>query len=93
MRGFKLAKNETYELESKLYEIDYCGFIAIPLTRMYRLLGKGNRSSGTWKALLDVWEEMGGERKRSDLHIFEAPHEMLVITRFSTEPVKKWSGE
>ena len=86
-----MARNENYEMESMLYEVEYHGFNVIPLTKVYRLLDKGNRAAGTWKALLDVWESTG--HRRSDLHISELPGALLLLTMIKTERVMKWAGE
>jgi|SRR5271155_5016934 len=89
-----MGKNENYELESLLYEIDYKGFTVIPLIKLYRLLGKGSRAAGTWRALLDVWEGMeGGARNRWDLYIFETPSQDVVITKFMTKRAGAMAGE
>ncbi len=86
-----MAKNEVYEMESLLYEVEYHGYKVIPLQKLYRLLTKGNRAAGTWKALLDVWVEIGQDRV--DLHIAELPGENLLLSKVRTEPVRKWAGE
>src|SRR5260370_39625562 len=86
-----MAKNEVYEMEALLYEVEYQGHIVIPLGKIYRLLNKGNRAAGTWKALLDVWEETGHDR--GDLHIAELPGENILLSKVRTEPVTKWAGE
>lgn len=79
------------ELESLLYDIDYHGFIALPLRKLYRLLGRGNRAAGTWAALLDAWEAIEGNR--GDLHIVELANETILITNVATEPVQQWAQE
>ena len=88
-----MGKNEIYELEALLYEIDHKGYVIIPLAKLYRLLSKGNRSPGTWKALLDVWEEMNGRRTRADLYIFESSQEELVISKFPGQSIQNWASE
>lgn len=87
-----MGKSEQYELESVLYEIDYHGFITIKRDRLYRLLGKGNRAAGTWKALLDVWEGIDGDR--GELHAVEFEQEgLLLITNKPLVPLTSWAGE
>ena len=80
-----------HELESLLYEVEYQGFLVLPLRKLYRLLGRGNRAAGTWSALLDAWEGLG--RNRQDLHIAEIAEEIILLTTRATEPAIKWSGE
>lgn len=86
-----MTRDEVYEMKSLLYEIDYHGVKVIPLQKLYRLLNKGNKAAGTWKALLDVWEATG--HKRADLHIAELPGALLLLTAARTERVMKWAGE
>jgi len=88
-----VGKSEGYELESILSEIDFQGYVVIHLHKLYRLLGKWNRSPEIWKELLNVWEKIGSEHQRSDLHIFETDHEYLVISKIATEPVVKKAHE
>ena len=81
-----------YALESLLHEVDDHGFIVVPLGRLLRLLNKGNRSAGTWKALLDAWESIEGNRE--DLHIFETPWQgNVIITIGPTKPAIDMAGE
>jgi len=96
-----MGKHEQYELESILSEIHEQGFTTIKLDRLYRLLGKGNRAVGTWRALLDVWEGIGGDR--TELHIAEFCDEndgpsfptkgLLLITKRPLERLTRWAGE
>ena len=79
-----------HELETYLHQLGYQGYILIHLQHLYRLLGKGNRAAGTWVALIEAYEAIGG--KRGDLHIAELHHGMLLISLHSTEPVKRWAG-
>ena len=51
------TKSRLYELKSLLYEIDDKGVVVIFLPKLLRLLDKGNRAAGTWKAFLDAWED------------------------------------
>jgi hypothetical protein len=88
-----MGKNEIYELESLLYEIDIKGFVVIPLIKLYRLLGKGNRSAGTWKSLLDVWEGLEGDRDRWEIYIFETQLQDVVISKFMTKRAGTMAGE
>ena len=88
----RIADQMTYqELEALLYEINYHGYVVVPLRKLYRLLGKGNRAAGTWRALLDAWEGIGNERE--ELFIAELPNEMLLISNTATEAVVKWAEE
>jgi hypothetical protein len=91
MEIVKMTRSEIYEIESTLYEIDYHGFVVIPLEKIYRLLNKGNRAAGTWKALLDVWQNTG--HNRVSLRIAELPGSLLLLTAVETEHAKKWAGE
>lgn len=88
----RIADQMTYqELEALLYEINYHGYVVVPLRKLYRLLRKGNRAAGTWRALLDAWE--GIENEREELFIAELPNEMLLISNAQTEAVVKWAEE
>lgn len=78
-----------HELESLLYGIDYSGFLLIPLRKLYRLLDKGNRAAGTWIALLEAWESIGGNAK--ELYIIELSDETLLLTKEPNERVHKWA--
>ncbi|MCL6286187.1 hypothetical protein M3P21_22090 [Ruegeria sp. 2012CJ41-6] len=81
-----------YELESLLYEIDDKGYVVVALERLYRLLGKGNRAAGTWRALLDAWEEIDGERE--DLYMLEMEGTgNVLLTSEATSPVARSAGE
>jgi hypothetical protein len=86
-----MPRNESYEMESLLYDVAYEGYSVLPLPKLYRLLAKGNRAAGTWKALLDIWEEIGQERW--NLHIAELPGERLLLSKIKTERVGRWAGE
>jgi hypothetical protein len=86
-----MTRNEVYEMESLLHEIEYHGFIVIPLQKLYRLLDKGNKAAGTWKALLDVWENIG--RKRDDLHLTDLPGGLILLTEVEPERAKTRAGE
>ena len=83
----QITKNERYELESLLYELDYQGFVVVPLRKLFRLLDKGNRAAGTWRALLDVWEEIEGNP--DEIHGCELQNEMFLLTSKRTVPLKK----
>lgn len=82
-----------HELESLLFEIEYQGYVVVPLRKLYRLLGAGNRAKGTWRTLLDVWEEIGF--KRESLSIADLGGEQLLLT--TSKPVrvvhKDWADE
>ena len=86
-------RQKDYELESLLREVDDHGFVVIYITKIWRLLDKWSRAAGTWKALLDAWEEMDSKHKRADLHILEVSHEFIVITRTASAPMIQWAGE
>lgn len=86
------AQMRKKELHSMLYEIDDYGFVVLPLNRLLRLLGRGNRSARTWRELLDVWEEMDGDRE--DLHVYETPWQgQVVLTKGPSKPVNQMAGE
>jgi hypothetical protein len=89
--GMNMPRSAAYEIESLLYEVDYCGYVVIPLRKLYRLLNKGNKAAGTWRALLDVWEETGHER--ADLNIADLPGDRLLLTNVTLDSVTRWAGE
>lgn len=74
-----------------MYDIQHCGYLVLPLRKLYRIFDVGNRAKGTWIELLDAWETIGGDRE--ELHISEYPNETLFITTRKTEPVQNWAGE
>lgn len=80
-----------HELESLLHEVEHEGFLVLPLHKLYRLLGRGNRAAGTWSALLDAWEGVGYERRA--LQIAELAGEKILLTVVPTEVATSWSGE
>lgn len=84
-------KYEQYEMESLLYEVDYHGVLIIKVDKVLRLLGKGNKAAGTWRALVDIWEGIGGAR--SDLYVAELTDGMLLITTQQLDRLTKWAGE
>jgi hypothetical protein len=86
-----MGSNEIYEMESMLHDVWHQGFGVIMLAKIYRLLEKGNRAAGTWKALLDVWESIG--HQRAELHMAELPGEKILLTTVKTEYVSKRAGE
>lgn len=87
------TKAQTYELESLLWDVVDKGFVIIHISKLWRLLDKGSRAAGTWKALLDAWDEIDHGKERSDLHIFEAKHEYLVISATPSELIVTKAGE
>jgi hypothetical protein len=91
MEWFIMNKNEQYEIESILFDIYYHGYITIKLEKLYRILGKGNRAAGTWKALLDVWEGIDGDR--TDLYATELIDGMLILTNKPVDQLTTWAGE
>jgi hypothetical protein len=87
------SKQALYELETFLQDVADKGFGVIYIAKLWRLLDKGSRAAGTWKALLDAWEELGHGFERSEIHICEVSHEYLVLTTHATEPIAQWAGE
>jgi hypothetical protein len=87
------SKQQEYDLNLLLYKVKDFGFAVIFISEIWRLLDKWSRAAGTWRALLDAWEELDKSHKRTDLHIFEVAHEYLVISRVASEPITKWAGE
>lgn len=83
----------SHELEALLCEIEYEGYVVVPLRKLYRLLGAGNRAKRTWRLLLDAWEALGWER--NSLHIIEMSNERLLLTNFESGLVvdNKWADE
>lgn len=86
-----MGKSEAYELEGVLREVADKGSLTIALKKLLRLLEKGNRAAGTWKSLLDAWEEIG--EGRSHLYITELPWEVILLSRTFLVPVKNWANE
>lgn len=79
-----------HELESLLGIIWHQGYLTLPLKRLLKLLGKGNRAAGTWQALVEVYEGLGGVAK--DLHIVELPHEVILLADRKLERATSWAG-
>ncbi len=80
------------ELQSVLHQIDDNGFVALPITRLIRLLGRGNKSPRTWRELLDAWEEMGGDRE--ELHVYITPWQnQIILTKGASSPANSMAGE
>jgi hypothetical protein len=52
----------------------------------------GSPAAGTWKALLDVWEEINVPTKRNELHMFEIGDKYF-LSMFGTASVESWAGE
>ena len=87
------SKQQAYELESFLQDIADRGYGIIYISKLWRLLEKGSRAPGTWKALLDVWEEVQNKYNRSELHMCEVRDEYLIITTSPTKSMQKWAQE
>jgi hypothetical protein len=87
------SKQAEYELSELLNEVFDKGYLVIYISKLWRLLGKGSRAAGTWKALLEAWEEAREGNKRDALHICEIPGEYILITKVATEPAIVWAGE
>jgi hypothetical protein len=88
-----VSRNQAYELESLLLDIQEEGYIRVNKYKLWRLLGKGSNAAGTWKALLDAWEELGENFRRSELRILELPSENFLITKTAIDRVTTWAGE
>ena len=86
-----MGKSEAYELEGILHDVADRGFAAVPLRKLLRLLEKGNRAAGTWRALLDAWEEIGQER--NSLNIAELPAQVILLTTNATQTARSWADE
>jgi hypothetical protein len=86
----KYAEYELYELLNDVFDK---GYVVIYIQKLFRLLGKGNRSQGTWKALLDAWEKAKEGNDRSSLYISELPGEYILITKINTEQAMVLAGE
>jgi hypothetical protein len=86
-----MGKNEAYELEVFLRDVETVGFGSIHLKKLLRILEKGNRAAGTWKALLDAWEEIG--QARASLYITELPGETILVVNNRPVTVKSWANE
>ena len=87
------SKQAEYELSELLNEVFDRGFVVIYISKLWRLLGKGNRAAGTWRALLDAWEEAREDNEREDLHICELPGEYILLSKSATEKAVRWAGE
>ena len=88
-----VSKNQEYELESLLFDVKEKGYCHIGKYKIWRLLGKGSGAAGTWKALLDAWEELGDSFKRTDLRAIELASGDFILTATQTDRVVKWAGE
>jgi hypothetical protein len=86
-----MGKSETYEIESLLHQIDEEGFVVIQRARLLRLLGKGNEAAGTWRALLDAWEGIDGNRRA--LRITQIRPGVFLLTKQGADRVASWAGE
>jgi hypothetical protein len=86
-----VGKHEAYELESILRTVADEGSVTVPLRKLLRLLEKGNRAAGTWKALLDAWEDI--DEDRANLHIAELPGQVILLSAKGTVPVTVWAGD
>ncbi len=88
-----VSKNQSYELESLLFDVKEKGYSHIGKYKLWRLLGKGSNAAGTWKALLDSWVELGDSFKRSELRAVELPSGDFIFTTVGADQVIKWAGE
>ncbi len=80
------------ELQTVFNEIDDNGFAALPMTRLIRLLGRGNKSARAWRELLDAWEEMDGDRE--ELHVYITPWQgQVVLTKGASKAANELAGE
>ena len=77
MASSKYAQHELHEILNEVADI---GYAVIRISKMFRLLGKGNRAAGTWRALLDEWEESREGNERSKLNISEIPGDYILLT-------------
>ena len=87
----EMGKHEAYELESLLRTVADEGSATVPLKKLLRLLEKGNRAAGTWKALLYAWEDI--DEDRANLHIAELPGQIILLSSKGTVPVALWAGD
>jgi len=87
------SKYAEYELSELLNEVFDKGYVVLYISKLWRLLGKGSRAAGTWKALLDAWEESRDGNKRDGLHICEIPGEYILLSKCATEPATAWAQE
>jgi hypothetical protein len=87
------SKYAEYELHELLNEVCDKGYAVIYISKLWRLLGKGNRAVGTWRSLLDEWTDAREGNKRKGLHISELPGEYILLTKEKTEPVYSWAQE
>ncbi len=87
------SKQAEYELSELLNDVSDKGFVVLYISKLWRLLGKGNRAAGTWKALLDAWEESREGNKRNGLYICQMQGDYMLISKVATERVEVWAGE
>ncbi len=81
-----------YELHSLLFEVDERGFVALPMNKLLRLLGRGNKATRTWRELLDEWETLGYER--DGLHVYMTEWQgTVVLTKGATKLANQMAGE
>ncbi len=78
-----------HELEGVLEDILYRGHAFIPLKKLLKLLGKGNRAAGTWIALSEAFSEVGGDARK--LWIAEFPNEIIFLSNQKLDKIATWS--
>jgi hypothetical protein len=87
------SRHAEYELSELLNEVFDRGYGVFYISKLWRLLGKGSRAAGTWKALLDAWEESREGNKRNGLYICEMPGEYILLSKVATDKAVVWAGE
>lgn len=90
MASSKYAEHELHEI---LNEVIDRGYGVIPIAKLWRLLGKGNRAVGTWRALLDEWVEAKEGNQRDSLNICEIRGEHILLTTVATDRATVWAQE
>jgi hypothetical protein len=79
-----------HELESVLESVMHTNYAFIPLKKLLKLLGKGNRAAGTWAALRDAYTDVGGDA--SSLWIAEFPNEIIFLSDRKCEKLSSWAS-
>lgn len=88
-----VGKQAEYELSELLNDVFDKGYVVLHIAKLWRLLGKGSRAAGTWKALLDAWEESREGNKRNGLYLCEIPGEYILLSKVTTDKAIIWAGE
>ncbi|HVH77361.1 MAG TPA: hypothetical protein VM755_20785 [Stellaceae bacterium] len=78
-----------FELAELLHQVHEAGYAQVHLRKLLRLLGKGSRAAGTWRKLVEAWEELGYEA--DELYCIELPGERILLIWRKPDRVRDWS--